>query len=216
VSNLDAGQRPAALTAGADPSWMEGGTYMAFLRFRVDLRAWRALERPEQELVVGRDKLTGSGLVATELDAAGKARPVAAPPLPPQPTDAELADYRDPPQTADPLLEASHVHRANQNRASPSAPGAWRMFRQGYDFLDSIGPDGPLLGLNFVSFQADLGTLQHVLHAPGWLADVNFGGPARPAPGEPRPPALLALLSGGFYAVPPTGAPFPGAVLFDR
>ena len=214
VSNLESSQRSLALAARGDPAWMEGGTYMAFLRCRVDLRAWGALERSDQELIVGRDKLTGSPLVATERDAAGRARPVAAPPLPAEPTDAQLADHHDPPQAGDPLIEASHLHRANQSRASPHATAAWRMFRQGYDFLESIGPGGPLLGLNFVSFQADLAALQHVLHLPGWLADVNFGGPARPGPGDPPSPALLSLIAGAVFAVPPVAEPFPGAELF--
>ena len=76
------------------------------------------------------------------------------------------------------------------------------------------GPDGPELGVNFVSFQSDLQTLQHVLHLPGWLADVNFGGPAAPRPGDPPSPRLISLLAGGLYAVPPRGRPFPGADLF--
>ena len=180
VTNMASSQRTGAIAAPADPPWMAGGTYMAFLRLRVDLRTWRALDRGDQELVVGRDKLTGSPLVAVRRDARGRARPVAGPPLPRHPTDEQLATRLDPPQTGDPLLEASHVHRANQNRASPEAPAALRIFRQGYDFLDAIGPDGPELGLNFVSFQSDLQTLQHVMHLPGWLADVNFGGPATP------------------------------------
>ena len=176
-------------------------------------RRLRALERSDQELIVGRDKLTGSPLIATERDAEGRARPVAAPPLPAEPSDAELADHHDPPQATDPLIEASHLHRANQSRASPHATAAWRMFRQGYDFLESIGPGGPVLGLNFVSFQADLAALQHVLHLPGWLADVNFGGPARRGPGDPPSPALISLVAGALFAVPPVAEPFPGAGL---
>jgi deferrochelatase/peroxidase EfeB len=206
VSNMESSQRAGAIAAAADPEWMSGGTYMAFLRLRVDLRAWRALDRGDQELVVGRDKLSGSPLVAVRRDAGGRAHPVAAP--------ARRAERLDPPQTGDPLLEASHVHRANQNRASPDAPAALRIFRQGYDFLDAIGPGGPELGMSFVSFQSDLQTLQHLLHLPGWLADVNFGGPAAPRAGEPPSPRLIALVAGGFYAVPPRGRPFPGARLF--
>jgi deferrochelatase/peroxidase EfeB len=214
VANMESSQRLAAIEASGDPRWMAGGTYMAFLRLRVDLAVWRRLDRGEQELVVGRDKLSGSALVAVRRDARGRARPVASEPLPRRPTDAQRAERIDPPQTTDPLLESSHIHRANQNRASPGAPAALRIFRQGYEFLDSIDPGGPELGLNFVSFQADLGTLQHVMHMPGWLADVNFGGPTEAAPGDPPSPALISLLAGGLYAVPPRRRPFPGAGLF--
>lgn len=214
VANMESSQRLAAIAAPADPKWMSGGTYMAFLRLRVDLGVWRALDRGDQELVVGRDKLTGSPIEAVRRDARGRAHPVAGPPLPRRPTDAQRADRAEPPQTTDPLLESSHIHRANQNRASPGAPAALRMFRQGYDFLDSIGPDGPELGLNFVSFQSDLATLQHVLHLPGWLADANFGGPTAAGAGDPLSPSLIALLAGGLYAVPPRARPFAGAGLF--
>jgi Dyp-type peroxidase family len=215
VGNLASRTRPAAITAGGDPGWMAGGTYMAFLRFRVDLTVWRALERSDQELVVGRDKLTGSPLVGVRRDAGGRARPVAGPPPPSDPSPAQRAAFGDPPETTDALVESSHVHRANQNRASPDAPAALRIYRQGYDFLESIGPEGPALGLNFVSFQADLATLQHLLNLPGWLGDVTFGGPAAPAAGEPPSPRLLSLLAGGLYAVPPRARPFPGAALLD-
>ena len=204
VGNMRSGERLRALAAAGDPAWMAGGTYMAFLRMSVDLGRWRALDRGDQELVVGRDKLTGAPLVGTRRDGSGRARPVA----------DRRADFRDPPQVTDPLVEASHLHRANQNRASSDAPGGLRIFRQGYEFLDSVGPGGPSLGLNFVSFQADLGTFQHLMHLPGWLADVNFGGPTRSKPGDPPSPALMRLLAGGLYAVPRRSRPFPGADLF--
>ena len=191
VSNMRSEDRLEAIAAPADPPWMRGGTYMAFLRLRVDLVRWRALSRAEQELAVGRDKLTGAALVAVDR----RGRPV-----------AKGGFVIDPPQTTDPRLEASHIHRANQSRASPHAPAALRIFRQGYDFLDAVGPGPPRVGLNFVSFQSSLGTLQHLLHLPGWLGDANFGG----TPG----PSFVTLQAGGLYAVPPRTRPFPGAGLF--
>jgi Dyp-type peroxidase family len=190
VGNMPSQQRLAAIQSPPDPRWMAGGTYMAFLRLRVDLRAWRALDRGEQELAVGRDKLTGNPLTRTRR---GAIKPAGA------------ADRFDPPAAGDPLLASSHVHRANRNRGSSDSPAALRIFRQGYDFIDGIGPDGPELGLNFISFQADLQTLQHLMHLPGWLGDSNFGGGA---------PAFVSLFAGGLYAVPPRARPFPGAVLF--
>ena len=97
------------------------------------------------------------------------------------------------------------MHRANQNRGSSDSPAALRIYRQGYDFIDAIGPDGPEVGLNFVSFQSDLQTIAHLMHLPGWLGDANFGDGA---------PPFVTLLAGGFYAVPPRARPFPGANLF--
>jgi Dyp-type peroxidase family len=199
VGNMPSRERLAAIAAPPDPRWMAGGTYMAFLRLRVDLPTWRALARGEQELAVGRDKLTGNPLVRVRRDARGRARGRAGP------IAADDAGRFDPPETGDPLLESSHVHRANQNRGSADSPAALRIYRQGYDFIEGIGPDGPELGLNFVSFQADLRTLQHVLQLPGWLGDSNFGGDA---------PPFVSLLAGGLYAVPPRVRPFAGANLF--
>jgi deferrochelatase/peroxidase EfeB len=212
VSNVEASQRRRVLEAPADLAWMAGGTYMAFLRLRVDLKHWRGLDRGDQELVVGRSKLTGEPLVGARRDRAGRTRPVTRRPG----RGTRRHDERvDPPQTTDPIVEASHIHRANQNRVSPDAPAGLRMFRQGYDFLESVGPGEPALGLNFVSFQCDLRVLHHVLHLPGWLADANFGGPASPGRGDPPSPALLELVTGGLYAVPPRDRPFAGAGMFD-
>jgi deferrochelatase/peroxidase EfeB len=213
VSNMPAGHRLEAIAA-QEPEWMTGGTFMAFLRLAVDLQAWRLLSRAQQELVIGRDKLSGAPLIRVRRESGGDLVPVAAPSLTDTPTDLAHADYADPPQTTDPLLEASHTHRANQNRASPFVPAGLRIFRQGYDFLDDLGPDGPILGLNFVSFQGDLGSLQHLLHLPGWLGDVNFGGPTDPGPGDPPSPQMITVLSGGLYAIPPLEDPFPGAEVF--
>lgn len=214
VGNLGPSERLAALAARGDPRWMAGGTYMAYMRFQVDLATWRSLDCAEQELVIGRDKLTGNPLVGVTRDRQGRARPVAGPPPPVRMTPTQRAAYADPAETTDPVLESSHTHRANQNRASPDAPAALRIYRQGYEFLESLGPDGPRLGLNFVSFQSDLGTIQHLLHLPGWFGDVNFGGPSDPGPGDPPSPKLLSLAAGGLYAVPPRARPFPGAILF--
>lgn len=203
VSNMDSTLRAAALTAG-QPDWMSGGTYMAFLRIQLDLARWRSLGRRNQEIAVGRDKLTGAALERIDEDDNGQLVPV------PRSFDEEnpdaVADWRDPAQRGDRHLERTHIHRANQTRASPGAPGAFRMFRQGYEFLDELGPDGPRLGLNFVSFQRDLRVLQHVMNGPGWLGDANFGGDA--------PGSLLTLAAGGLYAVPPEDRLFPGEILF--
>jgi len=188
---------------------MEGGTYMAYLRLLVDLAQWRSLTRNEQELIVGRGKLTGAAVVRVERRD-GRVRPAAARAPGPDASTTELARWRDPPQTSDPVLEASHIARANQSRASPIAPGAFRIYRQGYDFLESLTEEGVQVGLNFVSFQRDLRVLQQLLHLPEWLGDANFGGAA----GAGGVPALISLAAGGLYAVPPRADPYAGADLF--
>jgi Dyp-type peroxidase family len=212
ISNLDSSQRLHAIRAAADPPWMEGGTYMAFLRLAVDLKIWHALPRAKQELLVGRDKLSGAPLIAVEEDNHGNPIPIAAP-VSDHPRAEEQANWRDPPQTTDPRLEQAHIHRANQSRASPEAAGALRIFRQGYDFLDGFEANRPRLGLQFVSFQSDLRALQQLLHFSGWLGNSNFGGAAT-GNRDDAPTPFVALVSGGLYAAPPQHQPFPGATLF--
>lgn len=207
VSNLEAGQRPAAIVAGPDPAWMDGGTYLAFLRIRIDLSRWSTMSRVEQKLTIGRDKLTGAGLTDVVTDQSGQEQPRMGDPAP----EPDSPRWRDPAQTLDPHLEVSHIHRANQTRASGWAPGALRIFRQGFDYLEHFTAEGPELGLNFISFQRDLGVLHDLLHLPGWLGDSNFGGTSDSDPTD-RP--LLTLAAGGLYAVPPTERPFPTAGLF--
>lgn len=213
VSNIEASQRFAAIEAAADPAWMDGGTYMAFLRLAIDLSRWRHVPRDQQELIVGRSKLSGSAIAAARYDSSGRPTPVVPEPLGAAATPEERAEWRDPPQTVDRVLEASHIHRANQNRTSPSAPGSLRIFRQGYDYLDGLGVSGPALGLNFVSFQSDLRVIQHMLHLPGWLGDVNFGGRPNGDNGDDQAPSFITVAAGGLYGVPPQAEPFPGAAL---
>lgn len=210
VSNLPAEDREVAVTATDDPPWMSGGTYMTFLRVEVDLTAWRRLTRDGQELAVGRNKLSGVRLLGVDRDETGRARPVTASSSGSAAQDR--LDWIDPPQVSDELLEMSHIHRVNQHRSTPSAPGGWRMFRQGYDYLERLGPDGPVLGLNFVSFQTDLAVIQHVMHLAGWLGDVNFGG----RPGDPALRRPTTLSAGGLYALPPVGRAYPGEILFAK
>ena len=217
VSNVCPSQRLAAVECQGDPDWNRGGTYLAFLRCAVDLASWRTLSRNEQELLIGRDKLTGCALAGTtERQGELVPRPYAGCPAAPDAPAEDRDKFRDPPETGDPVVEASHIHRANQNRTEPTTHAGHRIYRQGYEYLTDFGRDGPHLGLNFVSFQRDLEHLCQILGLPGWLGGVNFGGRPDRGPGEPEPIELLSLEAAGLYAVPPRGQPFPGAKLFRR
>ena len=176
VSNGRSQERRDAIQSAGAPEWMAGGTYLSYLRMRLDLATWNRLDRSTQELLVGRHKLHGAPLVGVERGEHDQLIPVARAQLPQQWTPAERSAWIDPPQTTDAVIEASHIHRANQNRASMATPGGLRIFRQGYEFFEGFNDGTPHLGLNFVSFQRDLGALQHLLHRPGWLGDVTFGG----------------------------------------
>ncbi|HET9957153.1 MAG TPA: hypothetical protein VFQ61_21800 [Polyangiaceae bacterium] len=225
VNNLRSEERRTAIEiTGADPAWLRGGTFAAFLQIQVDLKAWRRLTREQQELLVGRHKLSGCPVVSATLADDRTAQLAFKPGCPlrgfptrtaqaigPEPLEVD-PDFIDPPPASG-LLKTSHIHRSNFNRGSPAADGNNRIFRQGYEFLEPSGSGGLHVGLNFISFQRSLLALRRILGTTGWLGDVNFGGTAeQPLAAPPLP--LMSVASGGLYAIPPRGDPFPGAPLF--
>src|ERR1700752_286502 len=200
------------LLGDEDIPWILGGTYLAFLRCEVDLFGWRRLTRAQQELLVGRDKLSGCPLVDVNMlpDGTLLGHKMAGCPVSGSIPDPIPPTYADPITPGNALLRASHIHRANVNRtADPREPSANRIYRQGYEFLEGRADGRLSLGLNFVSFQFDPKKVSDILNRePEWLGPVNFGG-------EPMSARVLSLLAGGFYAVPPKSDPFPGSTLFD-
>ena len=139
LSNLRSEDRESviAIGPGTDEAWAVGGTYLAFLRLAVDLAGWRRLARRDQELAVGRDKLTGCPIVGVDerRRAAHRSR------LP----GRRHADLRDPERRAV-RRAAGGLRPASCGRATCSAPtttmrpasdsGSRRIFRQGYEFLE--------------------------------------------------------------------------------
>lgn len=220
VSNMKTAERRAALEV-PDISWVQGGTYMAFLRLAIDLVQWRGLSREHQELLVGRDKLTGCLLERVDHDGAGGfiPRSVQGCPLAGRPLHANAC--AEPPgrmnlsQPGTRILEASHIRRSNFNRGAADDDKNNRIFRQGYEFLESFEHGQPRLGLNFVSFQRRLSRLTHILNDPFWMGDANFGG-LEHGRGVLASVPLFSVLAGGYYAVPSKGRPFPGAQLFGH
>ncbi|MEU0741505.1 hypothetical protein [Streptomyces sp. NPDC006134] len=219
VSNLDSADRERVISigegeAGTD-TWTVGGTYLTFLRLTVDLEQWQDLSRAQQELLVGRDKLTGAPL--TGRDAEGRPVPAAGCPVAgtTEVTQPGNEAFRKHGETSDPVVAASHVHRANLVPSTdPDQAGSLRVFRQGYEFFEpAAAAPGFRIGLNFVSFQDSPDRLLRLLTQRGWLGGVNFGG--QPGPDAPAG-RLLSVRAAGTYLVPPVqdGAPYPGAEVF--
>ena len=209
ISNLISGEeRKSVITiraAGlpAADKWTAGGTYMAFIRAAVDLKRWRGMGRLDQELVVGRSKLSGCPLVT-----AGPGEPTMVPGCPTpgttEITGAGNVAFLEPPDGVDEAIRKSHVQRANHHIVKQ------RIYRQGYEFLDPPLPGRPLsVGLNFVSFQDDPDRLFFMLRTNGWLGGVNFGGD----PG----PELLHAIAAAMFLCPPLedGEAYPGASVFQ-
>jgi len=216
LSNMDSAEREAAITIdSALPAdrWTVGGAYLTFLRLAVDLTAWRRLDRVAQELLVGRDKLSGCPLVGVDGDGrpvSDSGCPVAGTQIWETPNDPHFAE---PPATDDPVIRASHVQRANHHQPA-ALPGSRRIFRQGYEFLEwQDQQPGFRAGLNFVSFQDTPERVVQLLTNEGWLGRVNFGGDAAAQP--PGMASLLSVYAAGNFVVPPDdGEELPGASLF--
>ena len=95
---------------------------------------------------------------------------------------------------------------------SPFLQARWqtfRIFRQGYPYLEPHSTEAFRVGLNFVSFQNSPERLIGMLTSDGWLGGTNFGG--RGAGGASDFQLLTAYAAGMFF-VPPFAAddPFPG------
>lgn len=73
VSNIQPEERLGAIVINntniSKPSdvWTVGGTYLAFLRIAINLETWLKTSVRDQELIVGRHKLTGCPLIGTDL-----------------------------------------------------------------------------------------------------------------------------------------------------
>jgi len=193
-----------------EDAWTRGGTYLTFMRLPIDLEFWQSRSREEQELLVGRDKVTGC---AFDRVAAGPPQPVAGCPFRGTVEVSERGNeaFREPPDGVDEVLKRSHVQRANHHRQNLEDPESLRIYRQGYEFAESVQHGQPRVGLNFVSFQDTPFRVIEMLTRPDWLGRVNFGGaPAASA-------TLIRVAAAGIYLVPPIvpGAPFPGAEIFE-
>ncbi len=198
-------------------AWTEKGTYMVFLRIPINLALWRSISRATQEVLVGRDKLTGCGI--TDIDPSGE--PISHSGCPVTGTmtvfDEGNESFREEfrPDIGQTKLLASHIHRANHRDGNIGSPNSRRIFRQGYEFFEGVDPEGqPRLGLNFVSFQDHPERVIFMLKQPGWLGGTNFGGDPTSLP--PNFENFLEVEAAGTFLVPPRDDTlhFPGAVLF--
>lgn len=221
ISNIPSGsdREKVIVCEVADTSadaWLNGGTYLAFMRLRVDLGAWRRIPRHLQEELVGRDKISGCALVGGSREA-GWTKAVGCPFAGTVDiTEPGNAAFQEPDGQPQGAIIQSHVRRANHGRTNFQDPDSNSIYRQGYEFLDGVAPGSvPDAGLNFVSFQDTPKRLIDMLTMDTWLEKVNFGGdPANPIPGSEN---LLSVLGAGLYAVPPAGAAgeaFPGESIF--
>ncbi|HET7643994.1 MAG TPA: hypothetical protein VFK40_10840, partial [Nitrososphaeraceae archaeon] len=168
IANIDPKERLEAIAINDsvpnEDKWLINGTYMAFIRFVIDLEKWEKLSLSEQEINVGRKKITGCPII--DFDKNGN--PIGDSNCPVEGT-AEVIDegnekFRQHPRfneknlphyISDKSLSISHIYRVHKpNIHPPSDFRSLKIFRQGFEFLESIDKyPGFQAGLNFVSFQ---------------------------------------------------------------
>jgi deferrochelatase/peroxidase EfeB len=210
-----------------DDFWTVGGTYMSFLRTEIDLGIWRKLGRNCQELIVGRDKITGRPLLG--VDKMGN--PISAKNIRKtgsvdkyDPRYSDHPDYFKKPEVSNKMrnridatasidiLSQSHIGRTRHaGETNSKNPTSRRIFRQGFEFIESCTEKrgSVKVGLNFVSFQNDPRRLFFILRDPRWLGNSNFGGPPIFSKN------LLSVQASGMFLVPPVERGFPGYSIFQ-
>lgn len=209
--------------------WTSGGTYLAFLRIEIDLNWWNQLDRRSQELIVGRDRLTGAPIIGVDksgqpvvLEGISSAYDVKGfninfhdhPDYFKEPRVSKkmksILDFR----TSSILLTKSHIGRARHiDQIDSKIPSSRRILRQGYEFLEPInGRFGKNLraGLNFITFQNDPRRLFFILTNPDWMGNSNFGGDEQLVGKH----SLISVLCSGLFFVPHYEEPFPGISIF--
>jgi deferrochelatase/peroxidase EfeB len=208
--------------------WTRGGTYLAFLRIEIDLSIWERIDRKSQELIVGRNKLTGYPLIGVDR----KGNPVSNQGSQTHQRSMMRHKFEDHPdyfkkpvvtnqnlnsldtEASIRILSQSHIGRTRHiDKIESKEVTSRRIFRQTFEFLEPVpGNTSKTLrtGLNFVSFQNDPGRLFFILTDPNWMGNVSFGG----NPNIKAIDKLFSVLAAGVFFVPRVGRPFPGANIF--
>jgi len=222
VSNLKSHERAYVIPISArnlsiQDRWTINGTYLAFMRIAIDLEKWEETTQGLQEIIIGRDKLTGCPLVRVD-----KNRKPVKDTRCPVPGTSEIIDpgnenFRDhPPYTANPhnkILQLSHIGSSRPIDQIPILDKkSLRIYRQGFEFLVSTNdPPGFVAGLNFVSFQNTPERLHRALAYQQMISQSTTG-----VESVPTLDRFFSVLAAGIFFVPPVAQeePFPGAQIF--
>ena len=193
----------------AEDAWTRGGSYMTYMRLPIRMDVWNSLPLRDQELLVGRDKVTGCAINRLEND---EPMPIAGCPVNStgQVTDRGNEAFREPPDGVPDVIGKSHVQRSNQHRQDFANPESLRIYRQGYEFAETTVNGVPRVGLNFVAFHDTPFRIRELLTRPTWLGGVNFGGE------ESDSPVIIDVAAAGIYLLPPIeeNEIFPGSTIF--
>lgn len=211
--------------------WTKNGTYLVYLRIEVDLDTWNTIDRMNQELIIGRDKLRGSPLVGVDKNGNPVTNDACPSAYQVHGFDSKFHEHPDylrrpelPKHVGSPLdirasaqiLNESHIGRTRHiDNINSKYRVSRRIFRQGFEFLEPMYDDPRTnlrLGQNFISFQNDPSRLFFILTHPDWMGNTNFGGRSK----NIKMRKLLSVLAAGVFFVPAMEEPFPGISLFTQ
>jgi deferrochelatase/peroxidase EfeB len=165
-----------------EPDWIKGGSYVVARASVIDTSAWDDRSLGDQEHIIGRFKVSGSGLDKPDDPSQPPAEPDFAP---------------DPNGQITPLI--AHIRKSN-----PRGPddGNRRLFRRGYPLLIS-DVDGTQRGLVFIAFARTV-TTQFEFITRGWTTNPNF---PQPGTGVDALRQFERVLCGGYFFAPPLRRP---------
>jgi deferrochelatase/peroxidase EfeB len=205
--------------------WTINGTYMAFLRIEFDVDKWNRFNDNDQSIIIGRDKITGCPLIGVDKNKL----PIKDKRCPVRGTYEVLEKgneiFREhspfgkqmylPSGISDTMLLKSHVGTANPTKEQSDKTNAYRIYRQGFEFLEPIRSyPGFRVGLNFISFQKSPNRLFNILRHSSSKEKMQ-----NQCTDLPSFDSFFTVRTAGIFIVPPLVAnePFPGArILLDE
>lgn len=235
VSNLKHEERKDVIAINQshvkpEDKWTIEGTFLGFIRMYVDLQRWWQVKRSDQELMVGRDKMTGCPLIGIN-ESTGKNIVMRGCPIPgtKEITDDGNEHFRNHPRygiqtlpagVSDKILKYSHIAEAKKITGQTHTQKEYQIFRQGYEFLEKIESyPGIRAGLNFISFQDKpirlFNTLVNISDEKAFSLNTAYGK-LKEVPPKFRFNSFFSVGAAGIFFVPPQVKEevFPGASIF--
>lgn len=227
ISNMNRDERKEAIVINNSISeqdkWLINGTYMTFIRFIINMEKWESLSLSEQEIIIGRKKITGCPIIGFDKNGI----PISDPNCPVKGTNEVIEEGNNqfrvhpnfkgkslPHYSKDRSLSISHIYRVHKDINYPSSdPRSFRIYRQGFEFLEPSNKlSGFNVGLNFISFQNSPQRIMKILSSQNWLgkpSNVNYYG-------SRSLEEFVSASAAGLFLIPPLNKEelFPGAVLF--
>ena len=160
ISNINKKERKDAIfIKKSKQGETELGTYMAFSRIEFNLEKWDNLSKYEQEIIIGREKLTGCPVIG--FDEVTK-KTIKDPRCPILGTTSVLDHGNEVFREINPLafgnfLPPNRYKQLKESHITASKTKNWKIFRQSFEFFEPSEDKHTFkVGFNFISFQNDL------------------------------------------------------------